>query len=200
MKTIGLTGGIGSGKSTVARLLAELGAEVIHADLVGHEVYHPGTPGFDRVVEAFGRDVVGGDGTIDRRKLAALVFADAGALAHLNRIVHPLIAAEIQRRIDSRRAEDSGCTVVVEAAVLLEAGWSSLVDEVWVVRAPEDSVVDRVGAERGLDPEQIRARMRTQLTDEDRRRQAAVVIDNAGTLDDLRTQVGRAWEERGSRT
>src|SRR5215470_9316522 len=105
MKTIGLTGGIGSGKTAVARILAELGAEVINADLVGHEVYRPGTPGFAQVVAAYGNDIVGADGAIDRKKLGAIVFADAKALARLNSIVHPLIFESIRERIEARRRE-----------------------------------------------------------------------------------------------
>ena len=121
---IGLTGGIGSGKSTVAAILSELGASVIDADKVGHDVYLPGSEGFRLVREAFGDGVVGADGTIDRKALGARVFADPALLARLNAIVHPLIGAEIRRRIEAARAGAPTRPIVVEAAIMLEAGWS----------------------------------------------------------------------------
>ncbi len=193
MRTIGLTGGIGSGKSTVAKLLTQLGAEVIHADLVGHEVYRPGTTGWQRVVEAFGRDVVGSDGAIDRRRLGAIVFADAAALERLNAIVHPLIFEEIRHRIAARRQEGFGPPIVVEAAILIEANWLPLVDEVWLVVAGRDAVRERLRAERGLDAAQVDARIAAQLGNEERRRYADVVIDNDGSPAVLETRVRAAW-------
>ena len=193
MRTIGLTGGIGSGKSTVAKLLAQLGAHVINADLVGHEVYRPGSEGWQRVVDAFGRAVVGPDGTIDRKCLGALVFADPKALKRLNAIVHPLIYREIERRISALRRDGLRNPIVVEAAILIEADWLPLVDELWLVVARRDVVVERVRAERGLDAAQIDARLAAQLTDDERRRHAQLVIENNGSLDDLRTQIGAAW-------
>lgn len=193
MRTIGLTGGIGSGKSTVARLLAELGAEVINADLVGHEVYRPGTPGFNRVTEAFGSEVVGADGSIDRKRLGSIVFADPEALERLNGIVHPLIFSAIRERIEARRAEGSRRPIVVEAAVLIEANWLPLVDEVWVVTATAKDVIERVHAERGLPAAHIEARVKAQISDEARLKHATLVIVNAGTLGELRARVEAAW-------
>jgi dephospho-CoA kinase len=194
MRVIGLTGGIGSGKSTVARILAELGAEVISADLVGHEVYRPGTPGFEQVTAAFGREVVGEDGTVDRRKLGGIVFASPAALAELNRIVHPLIAEAVRQRIEHRRSEGGQRPIVIEAAVLIEANWVPLVDEVWVVRASPEAVVERIATERGLAAAQIRARIESQIDDEERRSHADVVIENTAGLDDLRARVEAAWQ------
>ena len=196
MRTIGLTGGSGSGKSTVARMLAELGAEVINADLVGHEVYRPGTLGFTRVTEAFGVDIVGDDGNIDRKRLGAIVFAKPEALKQLNAIVHPLIAAAVRDRIEARRAAGSTTPIVLEAAVLIEANWLPLVDEVWVVTASAHDVIERVHSERGLPAAQIEARVKAQLTDAERLRHATRVIENAGTLDELRARVEEAWRER----
>ncbi|MGH7785633.1 MAG: dephospho-CoA kinase, partial [Candidatus Binatia bacterium] len=131
MKTIGVTGGIGSGKSTAVGILAELGAFVIDADRVGHEIYQPGTAGWDAVVAAFGRQVVAADGTIDRTRLGPIVFADPGQLARLNAIAHPLIRAAVGTRITAQRALDARRPIVVEAALLVEAQWDTLVDEVW---------------------------------------------------------------------
>jgi dephospho-CoA kinase len=190
---VGLTGGIGSGKSTVVSVLAELGARVIDADRIGHEMYRPGTEGYERVVATFGRDVVAADGTIDRRALGALVFGDSAALARLNAIVHPLIAAEVSRRIAAARAEGSTAPIVVEAAILLEAGWRPLVDRVWVVSAARENAVARVVASRGLAPGEVERRLDAQMPDAERRRQADLVIENDGTPAALRAEVEKAW-------
>ena len=190
---VGLTGGIGSGKSTVAAFLAELGATVIDADKVGHDVYRPGTTGFRRVTEAFGPDVVAADGTIDRRALGALVFADPEARARLNALVHPLIAAELANRLGALRAAGPARPVVIEAAVLLEAGWRPLVDAIWVVSVSRETAIARVAATRGLDRAEIEHRIDAQTSDAERRRQADVVIENDGSLAALRAQVEKAW-------
>jgi dephospho-CoA kinase len=196
VKTIGLTGGIGSGKSTVARLLTELGAHVIDADRVGHEVYRPGTRGFREVVDAFGSAIVAEDGTIDRKRLGSIVFADSAKLAELNRIVHPLIREAIRDRITAFRHSDRQIPLVVEAAVLIEASWATLVDEVWVVTADPALVPARVRAQRGLAPEEIEARIRAQMSDQERRRRSDVVIDNSGTVERLREQLATLWKTR----
>ncbi len=133
MKTVGLTGGIGSGKSTVSQILAELGAFVIDADKVGHEIYLPGKEAWRQVVAAFGRDILAADQTIDRKKLGAVVFASDEARKRLNAIVHPLMFQDIRQRVTEKRAEGFTKPVVVEAAILIEAHWLPLVDEVWVV-------------------------------------------------------------------
>lgn len=193
-KAIGLTGGIGSGKSTVAAILEDLGAVVIHADAVGHEVYRPGTGGWRQVVAAFGPDIVAPDGTIDRRRLGAIVFADAAARARLNAIVHPLIRDEIARRIEAHRRTGTATPVVVEAALLVDAGWVSLVDEVWLVVASREAVMQRLAAQRGLSPAEIAARIDAQLDDAARRRAAHHIIENVGSLDDLRARVRALWD------
>ncbi len=193
MKTIGLTGGIGSGKSTVAEFLEQLGATVIHADLVGHEVYRPETEGWRAVTAAFGSAIVAADGTIDRKRLGAIVFGDVQARARLNAIVHPLIATEIQRRISAHRASGQRGPIIVEAAVLIEANWLSLVDEVWLVVADRSAIVQRLGTQRSLSPEDVGARIAAQLSDEERQRHAHVVIRNTGSLQDLRDQVRELW-------
>lgn len=197
MKTIGLTGGIGSGKSTVARILADLGAEVIDADRVGHEVYRPGTIGFRRVVDAFGDSILAGDGTVDRKRLGSIVFADSQKLALLNRIVHPLIREAVRTRIASLRVnERPRGAIVVEAALLIEAGWAALVDEVWLVTADPEAVVARVTSERGLAPAEVEARIRAQTSDQERRRRSDVVIDNSGTVEQLQERVAALWRDR----
>ena len=193
---IGLTGGIGSGKSTVADMLAELGARVIDADRIGHEVYRPGTEGHASVVRAFGRGVVAPDGTVDRGALGSIVFRDPDALARLNAIVHPLIAADIQRRVAGARAEPGAPAIVIEAAILIEAGWRFF-DRIWAVIAPRETAIARVVAERGLSREEVERRMAAQATDEDRRRVAHLVIENDGTRAELRPRVEAAWRTLG---
>jgi len=192
--TIGLTGGIGSGKSTAARHLAELGAHVIDADRVGHEIYAPGTEGWDAVVARFGPDIIAADGKIDRKKLGSVVFNDPNALLDLNAIVHPRIGAEVGRRILAYRESAASAPLVIEAALLFEAGWTEFADEVWVVRAPIDEVVRRLCEDRGMSEADARARIATQHSDEQRRAAADVVIDNDGTLEQLRARVSAAWD------
>ncbi len=192
-KIIGLTGGIGSGKSTVARILADLGATVVDADKVGHEVYAPGTDGWNRVRGRFGDDILAADGTVDRPRLGAIVFADPAALADLNAIVAPLIAAEIGRRIQEFRNSRASLPMVVEAALLVEAGWAVFVDQVWVVRAAVDDVIERVRVARGMSEADARARVSAQLADAERRAAADVVIENDGSLEQLEQRVREAW-------
>ena len=190
---IGLTGGIGSGKSVVGRMLAELGAHVIDTDKIGHRAYAPGSEGFTRIVDAFGRGVVGSDGAIDRKKLGAIVFADDARRATLNAIVHPLIFGEIMREIaDCRHAGFTG-SIVLEAPILVEAKGTGLVDQIWVVTAPPDAIRTRLTRDRAMSPAEIDARVAAQLDDAERRRHADVIIENNGDLDGLRKVVEAAW-------
>jgi dephospho-CoA kinase len=168
---------------------------VIDADQVGHEAYVPGTVGFARVVEAFGDSVVGADGAIDRKQLGSIVFADPAALARLNAIVHPLIHGLVGARLQAAGAAGTG-PVVVEAALLVEAGWDALVDEVWVVVARREVIEARLMSQRGMEPAAIAARMRAQLGDAERTARADVVIDNSGSREALRAEVERLWRER----
>jgi dephospho-CoA kinase len=192
-RVIGLTGGIGSGKSTVSAMLADLGARVVDADKIGHFVYRPGSEGFRAVVEAFGREVVAADGTIDRARLGAIVFADPEARARLNAIVHPLIGAELAARIAAARDDGYEGPVVVEAAILIEAGWRAIVDQLWVVSVKRETAIARVVGSRNMSRADVERRIDTQLSDAERRRQADVVIENDGDVDALRAQVEAAW-------
>lgn len=192
---VGLTGGIGSGKSTVADFLADRGAHVIDADRVAHEVYAPGTLGFERIVERFGEDVVADDGTIDRARLGDIVFRDRGALIDLNAIVHPLVRAEVAARVGEIGAEDSGAVIVIEAALMTETGWSGGGGRLWTVISEPEVVARRLVALRGMDPDEVRRRMATQADNEARRRGATRVIENNGSLVDLEGEVQAAWSE-----
>ena len=193
MKTIGLTGGIGSGKSTVSQLLAELGAFIIDADKVGHEIYLPGKEAWHQVTAAFGRDILTADQTIDRKKLGALVFSSEDNRKKLNAIVHPLMFKDIDRKIKEKRAEGFTKPIVVEAAILIEANWLPLVDEVWLVVTNKNAVIERVAAQRGLSAKDTEARIASQLADAERRRHATLVINNDGSLEDLKKKVQDAW-------
>lgn len=195
-KVIGLTGGIGSGKSTVARILAELGARVIDADEVGHQVYLPGTAAWREVVERWGERILKPDRTVDRERLGAIVFSDAEELAKLNRIVHGRMFLMLRDEIARRKENAAGKGVVVlEAAVLIEAGWAPLVDQVWVVMADESLALERMTRFKGVERVEVLARMRGQLSCDERARHATVTISNNGSLASLRAQVVAAWEK-----
>jgi len=193
MKTVGLTGGIGSGKSTVSQLLAELGAFIIDADKVGHEIYLPGKEAWRQVTATFGPDILAVDQTIDRKKLGTLVFNSEETRKKLNSIVHPLMFNDIDRRIKEKRAEGFTKPIVVEAAILIEANWLPLVDEVWLVVTNKHAVVERVAAQRGMSAKDTEARIASQLADAERRKHANLVIDNDGSLEGLKKQVQDAW-------
>ena len=189
---VGLTGGIASGKSAVSAMLAARGALIIDADKVGHEAYAPGSDCYREVVEAFGADIVGADGQIDRKALGAKVFGAPDQRKRLEHIVWPWMRSTMERRLAALRDEGVPA-VVLEAAVLLEAGWTPLVDEVWVVLASPEIARQRVVQRNGLTPEQADQRIAAQLTNAERATKADLVIENNGTLDELRERVDAAW-------
>jgi len=196
MKVIGLTGGIGSGKSTVSGFLKELGAAVIDADEVGHEALKPGTEAWREAVVAFGREILDPEGSIDRKKLGEIVFADPKALARLNQIAHPRISAMVKAQIEEYRRRGEK-VVVLEAPLLLEAGRPSLadeVDEVWVTVAPEATVLKRLKEKSEMPQEQALARIRSQMPPEEKAKKADVVIDTDCPLDELEAKVKKLWQ------
>ena len=195
MVVIGLTGGIGAGKSEVSRILAGHGAVIIDTAILGHEAYAPGTVPWRAVVKAFGRDILLPDAQIDRKILGDIVFSDSEELDRLNAIMRPAIADMIRERL--RAAERQGRRVaVLDSATLIEAGWTELVDEVWLTTAPEEEIYRRLRVRSGLSVRHIAERMESQISDEERRAHADVVIDNNGSLTDLRVQVEERWAER----
>lgn len=198
-KVIGLTGGIGTGKSTVARLLADLGAVVIDADELGHEAYQPGTEVLREVAAAFGQQVLAPGDEIDRVKLGEIVFNNPEALARLNRIMHPQMYEIAKTRIDEYRRRKLA-VVVLEAALLIEAEWTSLVDEVWVTIAPESKVLERLRKQRGLTHKETMARIRSRLPVEELLKHASAVINNEGGLDELKNRVTELWARIASNT
>lgn len=194
MITIGLTGVIGSGKAEVAGILASLGAKVIYADEVSRRIYEPGDPGHQAVVDAFGEEVLDEDERIDRAALAAIIFKDESQRRKLEAAVWPVMAAVIEKEM-ADAAEEGAPAAVIEAAVLFEAGWERLVDEVWTVTADEHRSVQRVRRRDGLNDEQVRARMAAQLPASEKARRAHRVIENNGTLEELRESVETAWRQ-----
>lgn len=191
---IGLTGGIASGKSVVSQMLAERGALIIDADKVGHEAYRRGGGCYKVVVEAFGQDVVGADGEIDRKALGAKVFGDPAQRTRLEGIVWPWMRETMDKRLAQIRAEGTP-VVVLEAAVLIEAGWVPITDQVWVVTVTPEIARQRVMERNGLTSEQASARIDAQLTNAERAKHAQVTIDNSGTLDELKQRVLGEWEK-----
>ena len=197
MITIGLTGGIASGKSVVSQMLAKLGATVVDVDRVAHETYRAGTGGHEQLRRAFGDQVVGSDGEIDRRVLGGLVFGRPDMMTKLTDIVWPLTRSRIEEM--KRENATSAGALVFEAAVLIEAGWTDIVDEVWVVTVPVEVARARLMARNGITEEQANARIGSQISNAERERLANVIIDNGGTLQDLETKVEDAWRQLQSR-
>ena len=192
MITIGLTGGIASGKSVVSQMLADRGARVVDVDKVAHETYRAGTGGFEALKSTFGPRVVGGDGEIDRRVLGGIVFGRPDELKKLTDVVWPLTRARLEEMKVSEAAAGTA-VLVLEAAVLIEAAWTDLVDQVWVVTVPIDVARQRLMARNGISEDQANDRIASQISNEERARHAQVTIDNSGDLEALAKRVDEAW-------
>ena len=192
MIVIGLTGGIGTGKSEAARILEEIGAYIIDADRLGHSAYLPHSEIWEVVVKEFGDGVLLPDEEIDRKKLGSIVFNDPVQLAKLNEIMHPRMGKMVANIIEGADAE----VVVVEAALLLEAGWDALVDEVWCTGASEDIVIDRLKARNGLNKEEAQKRIKAQMSVDERKSRSQVMIENNGDLAQLTAVIEQIWENR----
>ena len=191
---IGLTGGIASGKSTAAAYLGEKGASVVDADKLGHQAYEPDTDAFAQVVAAFGPEVVGAGGQIDRKVLGGKVFGDPAALDRLTGIIWPEIGRLALAEFEVARAARPDVPIVLEAAVMLEAGWEPMVDEVWVVIIEPDTAVARATARDGDEEEAVRKRIAAQLSNDERRAKADIVIDNSGDEAALLAQLDAQWK------
>ncbi len=193
MKRVGLTGGIGAGKSTAAEMLRKLGAYVVHADRLGHETYAWGGTARRLVIERFGNGILSDNGDVDRASLAKIVFGDNKERVELEEIVWPEIRKLISIRL--AEAEASGAEVaVVEAAILLEAGWEDLFDQVWTVEAPSDLARTRLMARQAMSASEADARLAAQLTSADRVARSSLMIENTGTVDELRSTVTAAYK------
>lgn len=190
MMLIGLTGGIGAGKSTVAARFAQLGAVVIDADAVARQIVEPATPALADIVKIFGNAVLHDDGTLNRRRLGGIVFGDPAKLAQLNAITHPRVRAEVSRRIAEAPRD---AVVVYDVPLLVEAEVDHPFDYIVVVEAPRATRIDRLVSIRGMTPEDARARIDAQADDASRRRIADTIITTDGSLADTRAQVDKVW-------
>lgn len=195
MLIVGLTGGIGSGKSEVARRLANRGAVIIDSDLIAREVVEPGSEGLSQVVAAFGDEVLAADGTLDRERLAATVFGDDDARTRLNGILHPLIGARAMQQIADATERDPDAIVVQDVPLLVEAGAAERFEAVIVVDVPPETQLSRLTELRGMTEADARARMTTQASREQRRAAATYLIDNTGDLEALDRRVDEVWAE-----
>jgi dephospho-CoA kinase len=191
--TVGLTGGIGSGKSAAAQRLAARGAVVVDSDAIAREVVAPGTAGLQAVVEAFGPDILNAHGSLDREQLGARVFADPDARQRLNAIIHPRVRQQTAVRFAAAEAADPHAIVVNDVPLLVEGALQSLYEVVVVVDVPVETQVERLVTKRGLSESDARARIAAQASREQRLAAANHVIDNRGSLDDLDREVARVW-------
>lgn len=197
-RVVGLTGGIASGKSSVSRLLRAMGAMVIDADSVGHGVIAPGGAAFDQVLKLFGDGILAGGGSIDRRALGSIVFGDPALLRELNAITHPQMARIMAGEIGAAKAlapDERPRLIVLDAAILLEAGWDELCDEVWVVSCRPETAIRRLRERDGLSPDEAKARLGAQMSNQQRERRGGRVIQNDGDQQALRLGVERLVEE-----
>jgi dephospho-CoA kinase len=192
---VGLTGGIGSGKSEVARRLAEHGAVLIDADVAARQVVEPGSPGLARVAAAFGDEVLRPDGSLNRERLGEIVFADPGLRGKLNAIVHPLVREWMQEAERAAVQTDGDAIVVHDVPLLAESRGKAGFDAVIVVDVPPDLQLERLVSQRGMAAEQASARMAAQASREQRLAVADIVIDNSGSLDDLDRRVAEVWAD-----
>ena len=192
MTVIGVTGNIGSGKSAVCRILAKLGATIIDADELAHETYKPHSQTRQELINTFGKDILKANEEIDCQKLGQIVFANSAALALLNQIVHPKAYGMAQEKIEDYRRQGAKA-IVVEATLLIEAGWTDLVDKVWLVVAPEDVAIQRLTQHEGISEAQILTRLKAQMSAEEKMKYADEVIYNAGSLNQLEAKVIELW-------
>jgi len=194
MLVIGVTGNIGSGKSTVCRILAKLDATIIDADKLGHETYKPYSQAWQEMVAAFGKDIIKADGEIDREKLGRIVFSQPDALACLNQIVHPKAYRLAEERIETCRRQGAK-VVALEATLLIEAGWADLVNKIWLVVASESIVLQRLTPHEEGNESQILARLKSQMPAEEKMKYADELIYNDGNISQLEARVTELWHK-----
>jgi len=194
--TVGITGGIGSGKSTVARILEENGAKLIIADDLAKEIVQRGMPAYDKIISEFGTGILDREGNIDRKKLGDIVFADKSRLSILNRITHGIVAERIRLRLEQFRSENSRLAVV-EAIVPIKHGFLDLVDSVWVVIAPESVRIERIVKRNNVSCLEAKQRIYSQMSDEEYKSIADKVIYNEGTLQELEAKVWDLLKDEG---
>lgn len=194
---IGLTGGIACGKSTVARMLEKRGAKIVDADLIAREVVEPGSPVLAQIVDRFGRDVLNADGSLNRKRLADIIFSDAEAKRDLERLTHPAIRARIRERLAELERERPRGLNVADIPLLYESKLEHEYPEIMVVYVPESVQLQRLMERDGLDERQAMSRIRAQMPIEEKKRRADIVIDNSGSLRETEEQVDRFWKGKG---
>ncbi|MGH9787742.1 MAG: dephospho-CoA kinase [Candidatus Acidiferrales bacterium] len=193
MLRVGLTGGIASGKTTVAAMFRARGARIIEADRIAHRLMAPGQPAYEEIVRTFGREILSLDGSIDRKQLGAIVFADASRREQLNRVVHPRVIEEQEKELARIAAEDPGAVAIVEAALLIEAGYHKQLDKLVVTWCRPEQQLERLEA-KGLSRADAERRIAAQLSPEEKRRLADYVIDCSGPLGETERQVAHVWQ------
>ena len=193
MFVIGLTGGIGTGKTEVTHVLRELGAVVIESDKVAHLSYRPGTDAYEDIIDQFGREILDESGVIDRAKLGGLVFAVTELRIHLEMIVWPAARSWIEERLTQEKGRGTKI-VVIEVPKLFEAGWDDLADAVWTIEAPSDLIAQRVNIRSNLGETEKNARVKAQITSVERAERADLLIENTAKLADLREQITNLWQ------
>ena len=199
MNIICLTGGLASGKSTAVAYLADKGAHIIDADILGHRAYDPGTGAFQQVIETFGEDVRGDDGQVNRKALGVKVFGKPEELDKLTAIVWPEIRRLAESEIAAYGEKNPDGIVVLEAAVLFEAGWEDIGDEIWVVVVDREVAIERAISRDGVDRDAVESRLNAQLTNDDRSARADVVINNDQSPEKMMTQLDTAWQNYASK-
>ena len=196
MKIIGLTGGIACGKSTVSTELRALGAAIIDADALAHELSQPHQPLYNAYVQRFGREIVTANGALDRAAIARRVFADPAVRAEVDAIAHPLIRMAAEERLRAARDENKRAAVL-DVPLLFEAGWDALADETWVVSLPREEQLKRLLArDKAMDEGEARARIAAQMPLAEKCARADVIVDNSGTKEEIREYIGKLWKER----
>ena len=195
MFVIGLIGGIGSGKSSVSAILHSLGVEIIDADKVGHEAYTPNSEGWKKVISVFGQDIVGPENEIDRKKLGGIVFSDPSEMEKLNKLIHPIIHNLVEEKIKLLSLQGVK-VVVLEAAILIEANWQDLTDEIWLAKSNQEVVIERVQLRNNFTREEIIKRIQSQMSNDEREKHSDIVIDNNGTIEQLEEKVKTLWQSR----
>lgn len=197
MDVIGLTGGIGTGKSTVSAYLRKKGFAIIDADQIARQVTEPGTPLLEELSREFGANILTAAGGLDRKALAAIVFADAKQRKKLDSLTHSRIIQEIQARIEAYKAAGAHRGIIVDAPLLFETGLDEKCQKTWLVTAKQDIRIARVCARDGMTSEEVAARIRNQMDDEEKKKRADRIIDNSGTIDDLKQQIQQLIKQEG---
>lgn len=192
---IGLTGSIGSGKSTVSARLKSLGALILDADIIAREVVEIGTEGLKQIERVFGSEAIAADGSLDRKAVARIVFADSEKRQQLNGIIHPAVLSELKRRSSAQQAKDRTRLIIWDVPLLIEAGWADLTDSVWLVTAPMQTRLERIIARDGCTLSQAENRIRAQLSEDEKRRYSNEVIDNSLGLAELYAQTDKLYHK-----